>query len=144
MIKMSNLIIHGKNGVTLTKLNRLPVSGSVLRLRTLTKEPKMMRSSGEGGATRRQGGCKYVSKMKEEEFLGRQKGLKKAIFECDKPEHAAQFIATLKELALYEEREYKGGEDIGYIFRELKDVQVLLHLKLVPEADEYDTLIWQE
>ena len=33
-----------------------------------------------------------------------------------------QFKTTLKELALFVEREYKGDDDIGYIFRELKDV----------------------
>ena len=80
----------------------------------------------------------------KEEFSGRQEGLKKAIFESDKPEHAAQFTATSKELALYVEKEYKGGEDIGYIFRELKDVQVLLPPKPAAEADQFDQLIWQE
>ena len=45
---------------------------------------------------------------KNETFKGRQDGLEKAIFECDRPEHAAQFKTTLKELALFVEREYKG------------------------------------
>ena len=76
--------------------------------------------------------------------MGRQEGLERAIFKCDKPEHAAQFATTLKELALYVDKEYKGGEDIGYIFRELTDVQVLLPPKPAPEADEFDMLIWQE
>ena len=74
--------------------------------------------------------------------MGRQEGLENAIFECDKPDHAAQFTAILKELALCVEKEYKGGEDIGYIFRELKDVQVLLPPKPALEADEFDKLIW--
>ena len=41
-----------------------------------------------------------------------QQGLQKAIFKCYKPEHAAHFTAILKELILYVERDYKGGEDI--------------------------------
>ena len=47
-------------------------------------------------------------------------------------------------MALYVERklECKGGEDIENIFRELKDVQVLLPLKLAPDADKIDK--WQE
>ena len=82
-------------------------------------------------------------KMKVE-FSGRQEGLKKAIFKCDKPKHAAQFTATLKELALYVKRECKDGEDIRHIFRELKEVQVLLPPKPAPDAAEFDKLIWQE
>ena len=74
--------------------------------------------------------------------MRRQEGLQKAIFKCDKPEHSAQFMASMEELALYVEREYKGGEDIGYIFREIKDVQVLLPPKLAPDADKFDKLIW--
>ena len=50
-------------------------------------------------------------------FKGREEGVKKAIFECNKHKHAAQFKTTLKELALLVEREYKGNKDIGSIFR---------------------------
>ena len=75
--------------------------------------------------------------------MGRQEGLEKAIFKCDKPEYAAQFTVILKDLALYIETEYK-GQDIGYTYKELKDVQVLLPLKPAPEADEFDKLILLE
>ena len=61
----------------------------------------MLRSSGKGGVTRCQGECKYFVKTKEKKFSGRQVYLEKAIFECDKPEHAAQLTATLKKLAMY-------------------------------------------
>ena len=51
------------------------------------------RNSGEGGTTRHQEGCKCVAMMKEEDFKERQEGLEKVIFDCDKPEYSAQFIA---------------------------------------------------
>ena len=59
-------------------------------------------------------------------FKGRQEGLKKAIFEYDKPKHAAQFKTTFKKLALFVEKEYNSGKSSGHIFRELSDVTVTL------------------
>ena len=61
---------------------------------------QMTRNNGMGGAIRCQRGCKYVTRKKEEVFKGRQEGLETAILKCDKPEHAAQFMARLTELAL--------------------------------------------
>ena len=79
----------------------------------------MTRNGEEGGVKRCQGGRKHVKRTKDEDFKERQDGLEKMIFECYKPEHAAQFASTLKELDLYLESEYKGGKDTGHFFREL-------------------------
>ena len=69
-----------------------------------------------------------------------QEGLEMVVFECDCPDHAAQFKTTLKELALYVEHEFKGGEEIGYIFRERKDVTATLPPKPTGMMDEYDKM----
>ena len=53
---------------------------------------------------------RFATRQKADVFQGRQEGLEDAIFECDRPEHTAQFKTTLKELALFVEREYNGGK----------------------------------
>ena len=50
----------------------------------------------------------------------------------------------MKETALFVEREYKGENDIGYIFRELRDVVLDLPPKSTGVTDEYDKVIWSE
>ena len=62
------------------------------------------------------GGQRFVAKAKNDLFKSRQEGLKRFTFECNRPEHAAQFAITLKELFLSVEKGYKSGEDIGQSF----------------------------
>ena len=89
--------------------------------------------------------CKYMPyNNKAEVFKGHQEGLDRAIFECDCPEHAAQFKTTLKELALYVECKFKGVDDIGYILWELKNVVVTFHAKPTGVTDEYNKVIWSK
>ena len=40
------------------------------------------------------------------------------------------------------EREFKGGDKIGYIFRELKDITIELPPKPTGVMDDYDKVIW--
>ena len=56
-------------------------------------------------------------------------------------QHAAQISTMLKELALFVKKEYKEGEDSGCIFRELKDVQVVLPLRPKKDEDKFDLVI---
>ena len=53
-------------------------------------------------------------------------------------------LQMLKEPALFVERTYEGGKDMGYIFRELKDVVVDLPSKPAGVTDEYGKVIWSE
>ena len=76
-------------------------------------------------------------------FKGRQEGLEDAVFECDKPEHASYFKTMLKEQTLCGER-IQRGEDIRYIFSELKVVAVDLPAKPTGVTDEHDKVIWSK
>ena len=62
-------------------------------------------SSSAAGLKCQASGRRYVPyRTRLKIFKGRQEGLEKAIFECNKPELAVQFKITLKELALFVER----------------------------------------
>ena len=77
-------------------------------------------------------------------FKGHEEVLKKVVFQCDRPAYASQFKKTLKELAHFVEKEHKGGQDIGYIFHEMKDTKLTEPTKLPTTADEYYRAIWPE
>ena len=80
----------------------------------------MARNSRERRTTRDQGVHKHIARTNSADFKGRQEDLEKTIFKCDKPEHAAQFTSTLKEITMYVEREYKGGETSDTFLESLK------------------------
>ena len=68
----------------------------------------------------------------------------KRLYSSVTDQNMPHFKTTLKELALFVEKEHKGGQDIGYILREMKDIKLTEPTKLPTTADEYDKAVWAE
>ena len=51
-------------------------------------------------------------------------------------------MTTLKERALFVEKECKGGQDIGYIHHEIKDIKITEPTKPPATVDRCDRAVW--